>query len=64
MYVVKQADKDIGANEEMHGKALKDRVDDSASVFKAPKKEDPTIDGRYQVGDEGDVHYLAYTKQP
>lgn len=63
-YGVKQADRDIGANMEAHGKSLKDRVDDSDSVQKGPKKDHPTVDGRSQVGDEGDAHDLAHSRQP
>jgi len=64
-YGVKQADRDIGQNMETHGKALKDRVDDASDgVQKGPKKNHPTADGRSRVGDEGDAHDLAHSRQP
>lgn len=61
---IKQADRDIGANMETHGKALKAHLDDSDSVQKGPNKGDPTTDGGSQVGDEGDMHDMAHSRQP
>ncbi|KAB5576243.1 hypothetical protein GE09DRAFT_619548 [Coniochaeta sp. 2T2.1] len=63
-YGAKQADADIGANMDLHSERLKKRVDDSHSAQKGPKKDAPTVDGRSQVGDEGDAHDLAHSRQP
>lgn len=52
---------------EAHGKAVKDRVDDASDrVQKGPKKANPTDDGRFKVGEEGesDAHDLASARQP
>jgi hypothetical protein len=64
-YGTKRPDADIGANMETHGETLKDRVDDAPDrVQKGPKKADPTDDGRFKVGEEGDAHDLAASRQP
>jgi hypothetical protein len=63
-YGVKQADRNIGSNTETHGKALKDRLDNPDSVQKGSEEGATTTDGRSQVGDEGDMHDLAHSRQP
>ncbi|KAJ9149537.1 hypothetical protein NKR19_g5693 [Coniochaeta hoffmannii] len=65
-YGVKQADADIGANMEAHDKALKSRVDDGSesATRKGSKKDAPALDGRSKVGEEGDAHDLAQSRQP
>ncbi|KAJ9149353.1 hypothetical protein NKR23_g4363 [Pleurostoma richardsiae] len=61
-YGTKRPDADVGGNAELHGEALKDRIDDA--VPKGPKKADPSSGGRVMVGEQGDLHDLAAAKQP
>ncbi|KAI1082361.1 hypothetical protein F5B20DRAFT_34107 [Whalleya microplaca] len=53
---------DVGANMEVQGEAIKDRVD--GAVAKGPKKADEYSGGRVQVGETGDLHDLAAKRQP
>ncbi|KAI0850906.1 hypothetical protein F5Y00DRAFT_259925 [Daldinia vernicosa] len=53
---------DLGANMEVHGEALKDKVD--GAVRTGPKVADETTGGRVQVAETGDLHELAAKRQP
>ncbi|KAI1144100.1 hypothetical protein F5Y05DRAFT_16798 [Hypoxylon sp. FL0543] len=58
----KTTQSDYGANMEVHGEALKDKVD--GAVRSGPKKADEHSGGRVQVGETGDLHDLAAKRQP
>ncbi|KAI4596993.1 hypothetical protein KJ359_004903 [Pestalotiopsis sp. 9143b] len=56
------AQADVGGNAELHGDAIKDKIDDA--VPKGPKKADQSTGGRVQVAETGDLHDLAARRQP
>ena len=53
---------DIGANAELSGEALKDKVD--GAVPATEKLADENSGGRVMVGETGDLHDLAARRQP
>jgi hypothetical protein len=61
-YGTKRADADVGANMEAHNEELKDKVD--GAVPTGVKKADATTGGRVFVGETGDLHDLAASRQP